>query len=126
MKRISWCLVFVMFFACIVPRAEAGFCPSDTISLSKYGRATDMDKIQKVLETKLIKERLEKLGLTQNEVNDRLSQLGDNQIHQLALNIDDLRIGGSGFEVVVVILLIGILVGVWAYVTDYRVNVSHK
>ncbi|MGB5156861.1 PA2779 family protein [Desulfobacterium sp. N47] len=124
MKRISLCLVFVMFFIGVVPRVEAGFCPS--VSLSKYDRATEIDKIQNVLETKIIKERLEQLGLTQNEVNGRLSQLSDSQIHQLALNIDDLKVGGNGFEVLVVILLIGILVGIWAYVTGYKVNVSRR
>ncbi|MBU3947540.1 MAG: PA2779 family protein [Proteobacteria bacterium] len=124
MKRISLFLVFVMFFISIVPRVEAGFCPSE--SFSKHSRVTDMNNIQNVLEIKLIRERLSQLGLTQNGINDRLSQLNDNQIHQLALNIDDLRIGGNGFEFLVVILLIGILVGIWFYVTDHKVNISRR
>lgn len=121
MKRISWCLVFAMFIVGIAPRVEAGFLPSEVIALSKVDKAAELEQIQKSLETKMIKERLGKLGFTQDEINNRLSQLSDRQIHQFALKIDDLRVGGSGFEVLVVTLLIGILVGVWFYVTGHRV-----
>lgn len=123
-KRISWCLVFAMFIVGIAPRVEAGFSPSEAAALSKVDRAAELEQIQKALETKMIKERLGKLGLTQEEVNKRLSQLDDRQIHQLALKIDDLRVAGNGFEVFVAFLLIGILVGVWFYVTGHRVVVT--
>ncbi len=123
-KRISWCLVFAMFIVGIAPRVEAGFSPSEAAALSKVDRAAELEQIQKALETKMIKERLGKLGLTQEEVNKSLSQLDDRQIHQLALKIDDLRVAGNGFEVFVAFLLIGILVGVWFYVTGHRVVVT--
>lgn len=125
MKQISWCLVFAMFVLGIAPRVEAGFAPSDVIALSSADRATDIDKIQKVLETKMLRERLEKLGYAQEEIQKRLNQLSDQQIHQLALKIDDLRVGGNGFEVLVVLLLIGILVGVWLYATGHKVAVTN-
>jgi predicted flavoprotein YhiN len=113
-----------MFIVGIAPRVEAGFSPSEAAALSKVDRAAELEQIQKALETKMIKERLGKLGLTQEEVNKRLSQLDDRQIHQLALKIDDLRVAGNGFEVFVAFLLIGILVGVWFYVTGHRVVVT--
>jgi len=123
-KQISWYLVFAMFVLGIAPRVEAGIAPSDVIALSQVDRATDIDKIQKVLETKMVRERLEKLGYAQEEINSRLTQLSDQQIHQLALKIDDLRVGGNGFEVLVVLLLIGIIVGVWLYATGHKVVVT--
>lgn len=123
-KQVSWYLVFAMFIIGIAPRAEAGFVPSDVMALSEAERATNLEKIQKSLETKMIKKRLEKLGLTQEEINNRLSQLSDQQIHQFAMKIDELRVGGNGFEVLVVLLLIGILVGVWVYATGHKVIVT--
>ncbi len=56
----------------------------------------------------------------------RLSRLDDKQLHRIALRLDEIRVGGNGFEVLVVILLIGILVGVWFYVSDKRIIIQSK
>lgn len=124
MKRISWCLVFAMFIVGIAPRVEAGFSPSEVIALSRVDRAAELEQIQKALETKMIKERLGKLGLTQEEIGNRLSQLSDQQIHQLALQIDDLKVGGNGGEVIIAVFLIAILVVLMLHLTGHRVVVT--
>ena len=124
MKQISWCLVFAMFIIGIVPRVEAGFAPSDVIALSQVDRAVDIDKIQKVLETKMVRERLEKLGYTQEEINDRFAQLSDRQIHNLALQIDEIKVGGDGLGIVIVLLVIAILVVLLIQLTGHRVVVK--
>ena len=124
MKQISWCLVFAMFIIGIVPRVEAGFAPSDVIALSQVDRAVDIDKIQKELETKMVRERLEKLGYTQEEINDRFAQLSDRQIHNLALQIDEIKVGGDGLGIVIVLLVIAILVVLLIQLTGHRVVVK--
>ncbi|MBU4463228.1 MAG: PA2779 family protein [Proteobacteria bacterium] len=125
MKQVAWCLVFAMFIIGIVPRVEAGFAPSEIVALAKVDRAADMEGIQKALETKIIKERLEKLGFTQDEISNRFSQLSDWQIHQLALQLDDLKVGGdSGLGVVVALLVILILFVILLQLTDRRVVVK--
>ena len=123
-RLVAGYLVLAMCVMGMAPRVEAGFLSSEVIALSKVDRAAELEQIQKALETKMIKERLGKLGFTQDEINNRLSQLSDRQIHQFALKINDLKVGGSGFEVLVVTLLIGILVGVWFYVTGHSVVVT--
>ncbi|MCG2738626.1 MAG: PA2779 family protein [Pseudomonadota bacterium] len=125
MKQISWCLVFAMFIIGIVPRVEAGFAPSDVIALSQVDRAADIDKIQKVLETKMVRERLAKLGYAQEEINSRLTQLSDRQIHNLALQIDEIKVGGdSGLGIVIALLVIAILVVLFIQLTGHRVVVT--
>jgi len=125
MKQVAWCLVFAMFIIGIVPRVEAGFAPSEIVALAKVDRAADMEGIQKALETKIIKERLEKLGFTQDEISNRFSQLSNWQIHQLALQLDDLKVGGdSGLGVVVALLVILILFVILLQLTDRRVVVK--
>jgi hypothetical protein len=125
MKEVAWYLVFAMFIIGIAPKVEAGFAPSEAIALAQVDRAADMDKIQKALETKMIKERLEKLGFTQEEINNRLSQLSDQQIHQLALQLDDLKVGKSdALGVIVALLVIVILVLVILQLTGHRVVVT--
>ncbi|MBI3592059.1 MAG: PA2779 family protein [Nitrospirae bacterium] len=125
MKQVAWYLVFAMFIIGIAPKAEAGFAPSEVIALSKSDRAADMDKIQKVLETKMIKERLEKLGLSQDEINNRITQLSDQQIHKLALQLDDLKVGkDDALGVIIALLVIAILVVILLQLTGHRVIVT--
>jgi len=123
-KQISWCLVFAMFVLGIAPRVEAGFAPSYVIALSQVDRATDIDKIQKVLETKMVRERLAKLGYAQEEINSRFAQLSDQQIHNLALQIDEIKVGGNGLGIVIALLVIAILVVLLIQLTGHRVVVK--
>ncbi|MBI4653592.1 MAG: PA2779 family protein [Nitrospirae bacterium] len=124
MKQILWYLVFAMFIIGIIPRVEAGFAPSDVIALSQVDRAADIDKIQKVLETKMVRERLEKLGYAQEEINSRLTQFSDQQIHNLALQIDDIKVGGDGLEIVIALLVIAILIVLLIQLTGHRVVIT--
>ena len=125
MKQVAWYLVFAMLIIGIVPRVEAGFAPSEAVALAKIDRSADLDRVQKILETKIIKERLEKLGFTRDEISNRFSQLSDWQIHQLALQIDDLKVGGDGgLGVVIAILVIAILVVILLHLTGHKVIVK--
>lgn len=124
MKPIAWYLVFAMFLISVVPQVEAGFAPSDIMGLSGIDRTKDIETIQQILEMKAIKQRLENLGFTQDEINSRLSQLDDQQVHQLALQLDELRVGGDGLGVVIALLVIVILVVILLQITGRRVIVT--
>ncbi len=123
-KSISWYLVLAMFIIGIAPKVEAGFSNSEIIALASVDREADLDKIQKVLETKQIQERLEKLGFTKDEINSRLSQLSDQQIHQFALQLDELKVGSDGLGVVIALLVIIILVIIVLQLTGHKVIVT--
>lgn len=125
MRSVSWYLVVAMFLIAIAPRVEAGMVPSEIIALSQADRAADIEKIRQVLELKAVGERLRQLGLDQEEVKARLAELSDHQIHQLALQIDDIRIGqGDVFGVIIALLVIAILVVVLLKLTGHRVFVT--
>jgi hypothetical protein len=96
MKYISWYLVFAMFLIGIAPKVDAGLAPSELIAMSQTDRNADLEKIGQVLEMKMVGERLKQLGLTQAEVQTRLNSVSDQQLHELALQLDDLRVGGDG------------------------------
>lgn len=123
MRQVAWYLVFAMFVIGIAPRVDAAFAPSEVIALSQVDRQADLDKIQNVLETKLIKERLVQYGMSQDEVNTRLSQLSDQQLHKFALQIDDLKMGGDGLGIVIALLVIAILVVLLIQLTGHKVVV---
>jgi len=127
MKYVASYLVVAMFIIGITPRVYAGFSPSEVISMLSFDRSSDLEKIRKVLEMKMVREKLKDLGFTPNEIEKRLGQLSDHQIHQLALNLDELQVGGSsGWAVLIVILLIAIVVGVVIYVSGHRVVIEKE
>ena len=121
---VTWYMVTVMFLFAITPKVEAGFSPSEIIGQSQINRSTNVEKIQKFLETKMVRERLRDFGFSQEEIQTRLNQLTDDQIHQVALQLDELKVAGNGAEAVIIILLILILVAVIIYVTGHRVVVK--
>ena len=122
MKHVSWYLVIAMFIIGITPRVDAGLAPSEIIAIARIDRSADLGKIQKFLEVKAISERLSQLGVTQDEIQKKLTQLNDQQIHQIALQLDDLRIGqGDAFALIIALLVITILVIVILKLTGHRV-----
>ena len=121
---IVWYLITAMFMIGITPKAYAGFSPSEVIVLSQE-RSSDLQKVQKFLEMKMVRERLKEYGLTQDEITARLDQLSDQQIHQLALKIDDLRVAADdGLGIIVALLLIAILVVILIMLLGHRVVIK--
>jgi hypothetical protein len=125
MKHIAWYLVAAMFIIGIAPRVDAGLAPSEVIAIAQGERTADLDKIRQALEVKAVSERLNQLGLSREDIQDRLVQLNDQQIHQIALQLDDLRVGQSdALGIVIALLVIAILVVVLLKLTGHRVLVT--
>jgi len=125
MKHISWYLVIAMFIIAIAPRVDAGLAPSEVIQLASVERSADLQKIRQTLEMKAVGERLTQLGLASEEVQQRLSSLSDQQIHQIALQLDDLKIGQSdALGVIIALLVIIVLVIVILKLTGHKVIVT--
>jgi len=125
MKHVTWYLVVAMFVIGITPRVYAGFSPSEVVGFSPIDRASDLGKIQNAIETKMIGERLKQIGLTPDEIQKKLSQLSDQQIHQLAQRLNELRVGGdSGWVALgIVITLVAIAVLV-IYLSGHEVVIK--
>jgi hypothetical protein len=73
---------------------------------------------------KMVKERMANLGLTQEEIQSRLSQLSDQQLHRTAQQLDSLKVGGDGIGIVIGILVIAILVVLLIQLTGHRVIIK--
>jgi hypothetical protein len=127
MKMISCYLVVAMFVIGITPRVYAGFSPSEAISILTFDRSSDLERIRKVLEMKMVGERLKEFGFTPDEIEKKLNQLSDQQVHQLAVQLDELKVGGNGLAwVLVIVVLIAIGVIVYFYVTGHRVVIEKE
>ena len=107
-RRITIILIILMSLISLVPRVEAAFIPSGE-SQTEMMRDQDMQIIKKALENKLITQRLQDLGFSDQEIQDRMDQLSDQEVHNLAAQIDSVSQGGI-FGVVIAVLVIVLLV----------------
>ena len=91
---------------------------------ASYSRGADMDKIQRVLESKMVSQRLQELGLSPDEINSKLAGLGDAEIHQFASRLDSLMPGGDMLIDIMALLVIAILVLVILHLLGYKVIIK--
>ncbi len=125
-KYLLWYLIGAMFVIGITPRAFAGFSPSEATSLA-FDRSSDLEKIRKVLEMKMVTERLREFGLTANEIGKRLSELSDEQIHQIALQLDEVKVGGdAGWVVLGVLIVLAAIAVLVIYLTGHQVVIEKQ
>ncbi len=122
---VVWILVFTTFImGWFPPEGQAMLAPGSAATLADSTRAEDTQTIQRVLENKIVQQRLEDYGLTPDEINVRLARLSDAQVHQMASKIDALTPGGDGLGIIIALLVIAILVVIFIYLLDHRIEIK--
>jgi hypothetical protein len=116
MVKVLCCyLVVALFVIGIADKSYAGFTPSEVMNLSPLERTVDLQKIRTALETKVVSEKLTQLGFNKDEIQSRLDQLSDQQLHKVALKVDQLKTGGDAGGFIIAVLVIAILVVLFIY-----------
>jgi len=110
--------LFAMFMPSSTPEAE-GVSPAAS-------RDEIIQKIQKTLETKILSQRLKDFGLTAEQISSRISQLSDEQLHQISSKVDALQTGGGDdpFGFIIAILVIAILVVVLLQISGHKIIIT--
>ena len=119
MKLLSIYLVVSMLLLTLPVQGWAMFIPAAQATTT---RQADLESIQRMLESQLIKQRLMDFGLTADDALARVNRLSDEQIHQLALNLNSVQAGadnGPGF--LIFLLLVAIIVVVVQEATGHSV-----
>jgi hypothetical protein len=114
-KVLCCYLAVALFVIGFAEKSYAGLSPSEVMTLSPFERTVDLQKVQAVLETKVVSEKLAQLGFNKDEIQSRLGQLSDQQLHKVAMKADELKVGGDGGGFIVAVLVIGILVLLFVY-----------
>lgn len=109
-RHLSILLIVTTGVLSLIPPVGASFIQSSA-SLEAATRHQDLKIISKALETRIVKQRLQDLGYSDQEIQDRLEQLSAREIHNLAVQIDSLTQGGVlGFIIGVLVIVVLILV----------------
>jgi hypothetical protein len=112
---IIYFVVWLIAIGCIPAESMAMLIPSDTVLSSPIAstRVADVQHIQAQLESRLVAQRLSDVGLTPSEVQERLASLNDDQLHQVAQNLNGLQPGG---ELILILAIIGAVVVILAII----------
>ena len=111
---IVYFVVWLIAIGSIPTEGMAMLIPSDAALAAPVStRVADIEQIQSQLESKLVAQRLSDVGLTPSEVRDRMANLNDDQLHQVAQNLDGLQPGG---ELILILAIIGAVVVILAII----------
>uniref|UniRef100_A0A7C4AK22 PA2779 family protein n=1 Tax=Thermodesulfovibrio aggregans TaxID=86166 RepID=A0A7C4AK22_9BACT len=120
-KLLSVYLIVAILLIGIAQSVCAGFIPSEVTLNTKL---QDIEKIQKLLEMKIVSQRLKDFGYSEKEIMDRVSMLDEQTLHKLALKIDELKIAGDAGTALLLALLIIALVILIINLTGHRVTIK--
>lgn len=121
---VVWVLVAALSATATVPRCLAGFSASEAVAPIPADRPADLEKLQKFLEAKMVRERLKNLGFAPEEVRMKLEVLDDRQVHQMALRLDEMKVAGDGGAVLLIVFLAAILAVLIIYATGHRIAIQ--
>jgi hypothetical protein len=124
---IGYLVIAVLVMTSIPADVQAMFLPTSvnpTQDDSSLNRQQILEKLQRLLESKLISQRLSDLGFSQGEILPRLNQLSDQQVHFFASNLESLQTGGDGLGIIIALLVIAILVVVLLQLSGHKVIIT--
>ncbi len=123
-KQITVYMIFLMSLFAILPRVDASMVDSELLVNVIKQRDVDIQKVQRFLESEIVKKRLSLLGYSPEEIKSKLDSLSDEELHQFAVKIDQVRVAGdSGLGLIISLLVIAILVVLLLQLTGHRVVV---
>jgi len=123
LRICKFVLVFYFFVALIPSTGEASLIESRLSTGEQMSeRAEKIESVRKALEHKVVAQRLQDYGLSQEEAMTRISTLDDQQLHQLASLSDEM--GGGALGIIIGVLLVILLVVVILKVSDKRIVVQ--
>lgn len=124
-RQIAFIVAFSVLIIGAVPAKSMAYVieadSSHAVVAAKLDRSTDMARVQRALEEKVVSDKLEDLGLTSQEIRSRLDKLSDTELHGFASQLDGLYPGGDGLGVVIGLLVIAILVVVLLKLYDKKI-----
>jgi len=120
LRKVLFVLVAAVAILGMIPdTGDAAVIPADETSRSADLRAENLAKVQAFLERKEVAARLSDYGLTSEEVSARLSGLSDQQVAEVASQVDRINAGGDALGIILTVLLIGLVVLVILHLLGY-------
>ncbi len=121
-RYVALIVTIGVFILTIVPRDTFAYVISG--EAQALTRHSDLQRIDNILQTEAIKERLERLGLSMEEIQGKLKRLSDEELHRFANQLESIYPGGGVLGVVAAVLIIIILVLVLFKITGHKIIIK--
>ncbi|HXI10314.1 MAG TPA: PA2779 family protein [Thermodesulfobacteriota bacterium] len=123
-RQVALVVAFaILIIGCIPSKSMAYVVGAEGVAAAS-SRAQDMERVQRVLESKLVAGKLDSAGLNKAEIKNRLERLSDSELHQFAGQLDSLYPGGDVLGLVIALLIIVILVMVILKLADRKIVIK--
>ena len=124
-RQIALVLAFTMLAIGAIPAKSMAYVVGSEAVVAEHSREADIARIQRVLESKLVSDKLSEAGLTQDEINGKMTQLSDEDVHSFASELESVYPGGDGgVGIVIGFLIIVILVIVLLRLADRKIIIK--
>lgn len=127
-KLRFWTALIVAAYWCAlqVTPAVAGLAPSRVSGATAIHSARDADlvMVQRMLENRLVTQKLRDYGVSPEQAKLRVASLSDQDLHTLASASKGLPSGGDGLDTLIAILIIVLLVIVIMKVMNKQIVVK--
>ncbi|MBW7957466.1 MAG: PA2779 family protein [Deltaproteobacteria bacterium] len=123
-RQVALVLAFTMLVLGSIPtKSMALVIGSDAVvaAAAEKAREADIARVQRVLESKLVADKLQQAGLSEAEINERLGKLSDAELHSFASQLESLYPGGDALSAIIALLIIVILVLVVLKLADRKI-----
>jgi hypothetical protein len=109
-RAIASTMIILIGMQSVAPLAMAAPISSQSL-MAESSRGQDLATIQLALENKVVEQRLQALGFTTGEIQERLAMASDAEIHQLAVKSETMQAGGAaGFVVAVLVVILLVMI----------------
>jgi len=120
LRKVLYVLLLSMSIIGVLPnQGAAAVIPADEADEASALKQENIATIQAMLERKEVEAMLEDYGLTSEEVGARLDELSDEQVAEIAAEIDKVNAGGDALSLLVTILILVLLVLLVLYLLGY-------
>jgi hypothetical protein len=124
---IGYLTMAVIVLSAVPADVHAMFLPSNTPlaqAASSLDRQQDLDRLQMLLESRVVSQRLSDLGFSQVEISSRLDRLSDEQIHYFASHLEGLQTGGDALVIIIILLVIAVLAVVLLHLSGHKILIT--
>ncbi|MGE4357932.1 MAG: PA2779 family protein, partial [Candidatus Omnitrophota bacterium] len=88
-------------------------------------RSIYLEKIKAFLEGKIVKSYLNRFGMDKDVLMQKIEKLQTDELKELALRCDKVKVGGSSGAFIVILVLL-LLIFVVLYVTNYTIRIEPR
>ena len=109
-----WLVILLSLTISHFPEVAFGVIAEQMISTTEVVESLERTlveaKIQNYLDREDLQKELKKLGISPNEVSQRMASLSVSELNQLSVQMDQARYGGDVFGVLVLVLIVLLII----------------